>query len=181
MAFFAIDITSQSTFAATPAERNRALRLAFQRIGEAWHFRFKMKKFTNSASREYGLSPRKGEPGSGRGFRGSYTEAKLKRRINGKGVRAIGETKPFVWGGKSRDDAKASTKVVARARGGFGSADCIINAPTLNLKPKGGRINLREEFERVTDKERRELEKYGIKVYMLALSARNYKRQRFAA
>ena len=178
MAFFQVDVQQQNTIAASPADRNRAMKTAFERIGQAWHHKYKMLKFTDGAARRYGLTPRKGEPGSGRAFRGSYTEAKLKRHRNGRGAQAIGETKPFVWEGRSRNDAKASTKVIARAKRGFGSADCIINAPALNLKPKSGRINVREEFERVTAEEVRDLEKYGIQIYQALLSAKKYTRVR---
>jgi hypothetical protein len=181
MAYMTIAVTSQSTIAATPAARNRALRVAFTWIGDAWHKLYKMLKFTNAATNKYGLHPRMGEPGSGRPFKGSYTQAKLKRRRNGQGVQAIGETKPFVWSGKSRSDAKASRKVVATAARGFGKADCIINAPTLNLTPKGGRIKQREEFERVTDEERRHLEGEGILIYEIELLSKKGERNVFTA
>lgn len=169
MAFLTMDITSQNTIVAAPAQRNNALRQAFKWIGDYWHKHYKMEKFKNSATKKYGLTPRKGEPGSGRPFKGSYTQAKLNKRSNGTST-SIGETKPFVWSGKSRDDARASTKVVATAKRGYGSADCIINAPTLNLKPKGGTINLREEFERVTEEERRFVEREAIIIYELFLT-----------
>lgn len=181
MAYMTISVNSQSTIVATPAARNKALRVAFKWIGEYWHKHYKMLKFLNSATNKYGLTPRMGEPGSNRKFNGSYTWRKLQRRRNGQNVQAIGETKPFVWGGKSRSDAKASTKVNVAATRGFGKADCIINAPTLNLRPKNARINLREEFERVTEEERRHLEREGIHIYEIELLSKKGERNVFTA
>lgn len=182
MAYLTIDVTAQNSIVAPPAQRNAALRKAFSFIGESWHNRFKMEKFKDSATRKYGLSPRSGEPGSGRAFKGSYTQRKLRRGSNGQ-TNAIGETKPFVWSGLSRNNARASRKVVAKAVRGYGSADCIINAPTLNLRPKGGRINLREEFERVTEEERRTLEKDGLFIYgaELARAVKSAGKTRFSS
>jgi hypothetical protein len=179
MAYMTIRI--DAPLIATPSMRNKALRVAFKWIGDYWHKHYKMLKFLNSATNKYGLQPRMGEQGSGRKFQGSYTQAKLKKRRNGQGVQAIGETKPFVWSGKSRSDAKASTKVSVAATRGFGKADCIVNAPTLNFRPKGGRVDLRGEFERVTDEERRYLEREGIVIYEIELLSKKGERNVFTA
>lgn len=159
-------LNEQGSVAATPKVRRDALRAGLEVVARLWHERYKMLKFSNAASRRYNLKPRMGEPGSGRKFKGSYTEAKLKRKANGQGVRAIGETKPFVWSGNSRERARSANKVNAKAASASrGYAESIVDVPTLNLRPKNGRIRLREEFEQVIEEERRALEIEGIKVY----------------
>jgi hypothetical protein len=161
MAFLQIDVQRQLAGVGTKAQRNAALRKAFQWIGEQWHQRYKMKKFRESAMQEYGLDKRTPR----------YNRRKKRRAVSQDGSQAVGEVKPFVWSGRSRSSAQASRKVVAKAVRGFGHADCIITAPALNFTPKGGRIKLRSEFERVTVAEIRDLERDGILIYENEITA----------
>lgn len=99
-------------------------------------------RFTKRGATMLGYTPRSGEPGSGRAFRGSYTWKKLKRYENGDGVRAIGETKPFVWSGAARRQSR-SARLEARSPGaGKGHAKATFGPTQMNRKPK-----LLEEFQ----------------------------------
>lgn len=161
-----IKVTRKGHEAAGRKQRRDALRESMQLIGQLHHRKYKMLKFTDAAVRRYQLKPRSGEPGSGVKFKGSYTEAKLKRRKNGQGSRAIGETKPFVWSGGSRTSARASRKVEAVAKSAErGRCHVIVNAPALNFTPDGGRIKPRQEFERIAEVERQAQEAAGLKKY----------------
>ena len=174
-------IVEEGVLLARPKDQRDALRAAMQAVGDTWDYRYKMLKFRDLAVRRYGLAPRRGEPGSGRAFKGSYAEAKLKRRANGQNVRSIGESKPFVWSGNSRERAQHNARVKATAASSTrGECQNIIDVPTLNLTPEGGRINLREEFERVTDDERAACEAEGLHRFQLELEKKPSKTTRIA-
>lgn len=113
--------------------------------------------FTKRAIRRYGYAPRSGEPGSGKAFKGSYSEAKLKRRSNGDGVQAIGEVKPFVWSGRSREKALSGANVTAVARN-YQSYEGRIAIPTDTLNYLRGRINADVELRAVSREEAAQLE-----------------------
>lgn len=80
-------------------ERGRVQKDAFHGIGARWHKEFLGKHFENSAYSRYPgvYQPRKGERGSGRHFKGSYTAKKL---------RMFGHTRPLVYTGESLRLAK---------------------------------------------------------------------------
>lgn len=123
-------------------ELRRLLRDSFEDAGVFWHRMFRRKHFTKAGAREYGYTPRKGEQ-AGRGskaFRRSHTGRKL---------RQFGHTLPLVFTGQSRQltrirDIRATSKGVR----------IVMRAPGLNRRPRGGRINLREEMTRVSIRER---------------------------
>jgi hypothetical protein len=166
MSLLVVTITTTGAAAATAKDRRDALRNAFAYIAGLWDKLFKMKRFEYGARRRYKLLPRSGEPGSGKAFRGSYTEAKLKRRKNGAGIQAIGETKAFVWSGDSRNKARQQRNIVAKAASHTRAyAENIFNIPTLNLRPEGGQIHLRDEFQIVIEEERKLLEGLGAMHY----------------
>lgn len=161
-----VSITVEGVHAATPKVRRDALREAYRIIASLWDKLFKMLRFKDSAMRRYNLLPRRGDPGSGVAFKGSYVEAKIKKKKNGDGVQACGESKPFVWSGSSRAKVESMHKIVAKATSSEkGYAENVFDVPTLNLRPKGGRINPREEFERVREDERAMLEGLGAQAY----------------
>ena len=166
MAILSMTIEQRGAGAATAAARRNALRNAFAYIAGLWDKLFKMRRFQAGATARYSLAPRMGDRGSGRKFKGSYVEAKIRRRVNGDGKRASGENKPFVWSGDSRDRVRQQHKIVAKAASHTRAyAENIFDVPTFNLTPKGGRIKLREEFERVIEEERRLLEDLGAQHY----------------
>lgn len=177
-----VTIITAGATAATPAVRRDALREGYRVVASLWDKLFKMLRFLDSATRRYGLTPRMGEPGSGRQFKGSYSEAKLKKKKNGAGVQAIGETKPFVWSGDSRAKVQSMHKIEAIATSSSrGYAKNIFDVPTLNLTPKGGRIKQREEFQTVREDERKLLEGLGAQTYANLIDRTPAKKFTFAA
>jgi hypothetical protein len=161
-----IIVTRRGVEALTTRQQRDCLRESMRVIAEGWHDNYKLLKFAKSAMRRYNLTPRSGDPGSGRAFRGSYQWAKLKRRKNGDGAQAIGEVKPFVWSGRSRTLAMASRKVVATAKSSTRArSEAVINAPALNFKNPKSKVNAREEMERVIPAETAVLEGDGAREY----------------
>ena len=121
---------------------------------ERWWREYLPIHFTKRATRLYDYNPRQGEAGSGRAFRGSYSWMKLERmKIAGK--RAIGEVKPLVWSGESRERATSNQNIQATAKN-FRTykADVIINAPSLNFV-----VGSRVEITATTVEEDRSLER----------------------
>lgn len=118
---------------------NRVLRLAYDSIGKRWHTEFRPIHFTRRAIGRYGYTPRKGDTGSGRAFRGSYTAQKLRK---------FKHTLPLVWSGDSRLLSRLRD-VRSTAKG----ARVVMRVPTLNLRPATGTINMREELATITQPE----------------------------
>lgn len=115
-------------------EQRKINRVVLAEIGEYWHDHFRAKHFTREGAAEYNYAPRS------KGY--MIRKAKVK-----------GHQDPLVYSGMSR--ALAAIKDV---RPFSPSADrayvhVVIHAPTLNLIPTGGTINLREEMERVSQGE----------------------------
>lgn len=125
------------------ANMNRKIKAAWLVAGTWWHKEMRPKHFTKRGAREYGYVPRYGEPGSGRRFRGSYTGRKLRR---------FGHTNPLVFTGLSRDLTR-----VRDVRNTAKGVRVVMNAPTLNRRPRGGRINMRDEMTRISIAERNQL------------------------
>lgn len=119
------------------------------------HFKQEMLpvRFTKRAIKLLGYSPRSGDPGSGRAFRGSYQWKKLKRFKNGQGIRAAGEVKPFVWSGETRGNAKSRSRVKAIANSATkGRFEVIAPVQRINHHPK-----YLEEFKRIAASEEKRL------------------------
>lgn len=123
--------------------------------------------FSRRALRLYHYRPRQGDPGSGAKFRGSYAEGKVKRRKQF-GKIPIGENKPYVFTGESRERATSAPNIVAKARNyRTYSADVVINAPALNFVPDS-----RDEITRTTPAEVQRLEQQFAESYEADLVAR---------
>ena len=123
---------------------NALLAAGYSTVMGHWHRRLRPKHFTHAGATEYGYIPRRGEDGSGSArFRGSYTQRKLRK---------FGHTYPLVWSGRSRQQSN-TTRITATAKGG----KATYNLPTLNLRPRGGRINMRAEFQEISAKEEGEM------------------------
>lgn len=159
--------------AATKTDLRNMQRDTWAFTGKYWHRTYKAIKFTRAGARRYKYAPRKGDPGGGRPFKGSYQEAKLLRkpffsRDAGDGFDStaplpIGEVKPLVWSGRSRASAKASRKVNATARSsGKGKVDIIINAPALNFKQPKSKTNPRAEVTATIPAEISQMEKISL-------------------
>ena len=163
-----IKVERQGFEAATAAQKREARRHSYRGVGQRHHREYKMLKFRSLATRRYRLKPRRGNPGSGRRFAGSYAQAKvLRQRLFSFSNEPlpIGENKPFVWSGRTRSSAAASRRVRSTATSRGGKVTVFINARQLNRAGTKGRINLLEEFVRVTTQEEKEQESFGIKSY----------------
>ena len=124
-------------------EFNRAKRDAFYHIGVRWHRDMRPKHFTKEGAREYGYKPRKGERGSGRGFKRSYTARKLKIH---------GHTLPLVFSGESR-----SLSAVRRIKATSNGVTIRMHAPSLNRKHAASEIVMREELTTISAAEEKRL------------------------
>lgn len=112
------------------------LKAAWRKVGEYWHENFRLEHFKNSAMSRYNYTPRRGESGSGFGFKGSYTKGKMKK---------FGHTKPLVYTGQSMH-ATALRDIRPRHDG----VKIHLHAPLFNFRPKGGRIDLNLEMTALT-------------------------------
>lgn len=129
---------------ATPRHLRKAMTAAKRKgwlaAGVWWHTECRPKHFTRKAYQIYGYTPRMGEGGTAtKIFKRSYTGRKLKK---------FGHTNPMVWSGVSERLTRARD-VRATAKG----VRIVMNAPALNFRPKGGRINLRAELQTLTHSE----------------------------
>lgn len=125
-------------------KKNEIYKEGFVAALTIWHAKFSDKHFTNAGATEYRYTPRSGERGSKRKFKGSYSARKLKK---------FGHTRPLEFSGESRRRVRASQKIKATSKGGR----CILSAPALNFRNPKSPINMREEVTRVSPRERTEL------------------------
>lgn len=116
------------------------LKKGYKDIGDHWHQKMRPKHFTREGAREYGYTPRKGEAGSGKAFKSSYTGAKHRR---------FGHTLPLVFSGVSRQLSRLRD-VRATSRG----VRIVMTIPAFNFKPKNSSIDMRQEMSRVSIRER---------------------------
>lgn len=104
--------------------------------------------FTPAAHLRYGYAPRGN----------NYRKAKIRKAAGSDGVRAIGEDKPLVFTGRSRERALSSPNIKAKAPSFeryVGSA--VINAPAFNFSA-GARIDMRAEVTRLHPAEEAKLD-----------------------
>lgn len=121
------------------------LKPAYHDIGVYWHTHYRKKHFTHAGASEYGYTPRKGDRGSGRRFKGSYTAKK---------IRKWGHSKPLIWTGESERltrirDVRATSK----------GCRVVLKANKLNFRSRHTEIRMREEMTRISRREARELTK----------------------
>jgi hypothetical protein len=123
-------------------EMNRILKECWSLIGQLWHREMRPKHFTHAGAREYGYTPRSGESARpcSKGFRRSYTGRKLRK---------FGHTLPLVYTGTSRGLTRTGN-ITATSKG----VRIAMHAPALNLRPKGGTINLYDEMTRISQREK---------------------------
>jgi hypothetical protein len=117
--------------------------------------------FTPAAHLRYGYAHRSNK----------YRKAKLRRAAGADGVRAIGEDKPLVFTGRSRERALLSPNISAKApnyQNYVGTA--IINAPAFNFGA-GKRIDMRDEVTRLHPTEAAYLDKLFTRTWNKLLRA----------
>lgn len=118
---------------------NELIKAANRDMGIYWWRMMRPKHFTHAGAREYGYTPRKGERGGGRPFRGSYTAKKL---------RAFGHTKPLVFTGTSQKLAG-----IRDVRATFKKTRVVIHARALNFRSAGSQVDMRAEMTAISAKE----------------------------
>lgn len=144
-------------------------RAAMLAVGYYWWKNFLPLHFMRTAIQRYGYTPRAGDFGSGVPFKGSYTEGKVRGRANGAGVRSIKENKPFVWSGRSREQATSTPNITATAKN-FQTYTCHVNIPANTLNFLRGRINADKEIRATTPDEERILEQVFADTYEAELN-----------
>ena len=131
-------ITLDGIAALKPGDIRAAARVAMKAVGDYWVKNYLPLHFQNTAFFRYGYTPR--NPG--------YRKRKLAGAILG-GAQSIGEDRPLVWSGRSLERAKAARVEAKAPSAALAYADVVINAPALNFRPKGSRIDMRAEVTRV--------------------------------
>lgn len=119
-------------------------RAAIGEAGALWWKKYLRLHFMNTGRWRYNYEPR--------GFK--YNKRKRERDIIG-GVRSLGENKPLVWSGRTRESATRTKTIetVARNYKNY-EARVIMPAPALNFQPV-----LREELTRLHPQEIKMMEK----------------------
>lgn len=135
-----------------PSQVRAAARAAMKSVGDQWIKKFLPRHFNQRATARYGYT-----------LRDPYYRRRKRRRQQINGVRSIGEDKPLVWSGQSRERAKAARTDAKAPSSTRAYADIVINAPALNFRYQDSRINMREEATRVLPAEAEELAALFVK------------------
>jgi len=149
------------------------------KVGETWWREYLPIHFSTRARRRYNYRPRDGESGSGRPFKGSYAELKVNRGEVA-GAVAIGENKPLVFTGRSRERATGQKNIRAVAKS-FQEyrAEVVIHTPALNFVD-----GARQELLASTPQEESELERVFAEQWeaeLLKLGRKSRSTKNFAA
>jgi len=143
MIILVFDIEYTGIAANPPRGWKKIKRDAYKEGGKYWHKTFARKHFTHAGAKKYGYARRSGEqfPFMSKAFLRSYTGQKWRKHKH---------TNPLVFTGATRADVMTKWRVQGTRPGG---AVVIMNARGLNRRPKGGKINMRAEMERVVPEE----------------------------
>ena len=113
-----------------------------------WSDNYKKLHFENIAYRRYGF----------KGRNKKYNESKEKRRKFDDGLNAIGEVKPMVFTGRTRERVLGQAKITVKAPNyETYHATEVLDAPVLNYS-KGKRIDLRSELTASNQQEQKTLD-----------------------
>lgn len=138
--FMGIEMEQRGWKNLTASTMRDLLKLGWEVVGFFWHEKFREKHFDPSHAREYGYSPRAGEPGNERkSFWTSYT---------GRKIRKFGHRNPLEWSGESRQRARE-----IRLEPTSNGVTIRLNTPRFNWRGSGSEINMRDEMTRVTNQE----------------------------
>lgn len=159
---------------------------AIEKAAEYWHATYLKLHFDNIAYRRYGYTSRAKET----------DRAKVNRYKSSDGERAIGEVKPLVFTGRSRERALGK-KIIRSTAPNYQTyrAEVVIDAPAFNFgkgvtitKTMDGtkvrsrkEIDMRDEVKRVTPQEEKTLEKVFAQEWekqLIAHGLRSPKRRR---
>ena len=113
---------------------NDVMRETVREMGVYWHGHYLPKHFTPAGAAEYGYTPRT------KGY--MIRKARVKHHQN-----------PLEYSGESKARATMIRDVRPTATRNNVKVRVVLHTPALNFIPKGGRINLRDEVTRVSDRE----------------------------
>lgn len=166
----AILLTAKITgFAALkPSQIKPLMFAALEDTGRRWRDKYLPGHFTNAAAAKYGYGKRKGERGSDRRFRGSYTARKIKEKKH---------SLPLVWSGASRDES-LKTKLI-KASGTAKSARVRVTVSKgFNRRHPNSKIRMGEEVTTVLPAEAKDLSAYLVNRFEFHLTAAGKKATR---
>lgn len=137
-----------------PSQIRAAARVAMQAVGDRWVDRMLPLHFLQTAVARYGYAPR--DP--------IY---RRRKRLGAEiaGVASIKEDKPLVWSGRSRERAREARAVGKAPSSTKALAEITINAPALNFRYKGSKINMRDEVTRVLPAEAEILAALFVRIF----------------
>lgn len=131
----AVKITKDGISGISKREMQKVGRAAIGAAAFHWWKTFLPIHFTKRASKRYNYVERQGEVGF---WRTSYTRMKVERSTIA-GVQAIGEAKPLVWSGRSRESATTTQKITTKAPNyATYEGRAVINARALAFIAKKG-------------------------------------------
>lgn len=110
---------------------NRIIKNSLLRALQEWRRSILPQHFTEQGARKYGFRTRTRK----------YRERKKREK---------GHSRPLVWSGESE---RRSRRARIRTTSKRGTA--TVNAPNLSRRPKGGRIDMRDELSRLTQQDQR--------------------------
>ncbi len=144
-----IQITRSGLSAIGKRGYQEAGRLAIQAAAQYWFDSFLKLHFENIAYRRYRYANRNRK----------YEESKVKKRKADDGLHALGEVKPLVFTGRSRERALSAPNIKAKAPNyQTYRADVVIDAHAFNFGV-GKRIDMRDEVTRFTPQEEKTMER----------------------
>lgn len=124
-------------------------RAAIQAAAQYWFDNYLKLHFEDIAYRRYRYANRNRK----------YEESKAHKRKADDGLNALGEVKPLVFTGRSRERALSAPNIKAKAPNyQTYRADVVINAPAFNFGI-GKRIDMRDEVTRFTPQEEKTMER----------------------
>lgn len=141
---FLVDFKISGLGAIGKREVNDIVRIAMRQLGEFWVEYMLPKHFSKAGAREYGYTPRKGEPGSGKAFKGSYTYRKLKK---------FDHALPLVYTGEARKEIMQGARVTATVAGDRATTRIALNSRKLNWRHPASKVRMNEEIKAVSAKE----------------------------
>lgn len=133
----------------TQKKINDAMKRAMYSLGVRWKTLFLPKHFTKGGAKEYGYKPRKGEAGSSRKFKGSYTWRKLVK---------FKHTLPLVYTGEMRQEALFGSRKIRVTSTSKESTVYISMPMKANFKNPKSEVHPIQELRKVSEGELAQME-----------------------
>lgn len=142
---------------------NDIVRDALAELGHYWVDNMLPKHFSKAGARDYEYTPRKGEPGSERAFKGSYTARKLRQKKH---------TLPLVWSGEARTEIMQGARVNATVAGDRATVRIALNSRKLNWRHPNSKVRMNDEIKKVSAAEIPVLQQQLVSLIEAGLSGR---------